>query len=60
MTVYRKHNFRTSGTGTCTANKFDDDVSVMHFLDFNSGILGKTAPPRSFVENDDDAKLVLN
>ena len=32
----------------------------MLFYDFNTNIFGKTAPSRSYVENDDETKLVLN
>ena len=32
----------------------------MHFYDLNNGVFDKAAPLRSFVENDHEAKLVLN
>ena len=51
--------FRTSSVGTWTTNKSNDNISVTHFQGFNTGIFCKTAPSR-FVENDDDAKSVLN
>ena len=47
--------FRTSRTGTLSANKFDDSIIVTCFYDFSYYIFGKTAPSCYFVENDDVA-----
>ena len=62
-------------TSTSTTSKLDDVIPVTYFSGLQEPVLelqtnsmtvyreryfGKTAPSRSFVENDHEAKLVLN